>query len=125
MIFSAPHMPYPAIFGLWKNTKNPRHSPSNEYDVALRQAIARYIEISTQLMDAMLRKIDQAFAHSGRLIVWGTGQLMYEAFRGNHPRNGPDCGFHRWQCDQLGQRVLGVKVVGPEALRPIQTIYQS
>ena len=75
-IFSAPNVPYPALFAFYQTASESSKLPGSiTKDEHLRAAIISYIEASQTMMQEMDRKIASLLDREPRIVVWGIGQL--------------------------------------------------
>jgi SAM-dependent methyltransferase len=115
-IFSAPNMPYPALFVLAELA--PAHAPAMAItkDDELKNALLDYIAISRRVMDGMEAQLQAVISRHPRLIVWGTGQLTMKLLAETSLARANIVAFADSNPANQGKLLRGVPVVAPKSL---------
>ena len=114
-VLCSPTDPYPAVYGLFRRPDQPRRAPEIVPDTTLAEALRRYVEASTRLLEDMAAHVRRSAA--GRaVVVWGAGQLAMKLLAG--PLDGievralVDTSSNKW-----GQHFGDLVVSAPDDLR--------
>jgi SAM-dependent methyltransferase len=114
---SAPGMPYPAIYGFWR--QGPEARPFVP-DSDLRPRIEQYIRRSREVMDRYERRIRELLDRSPEVLVWGTGQLSLKLLTETSLGQARIGAFIDGNPVNRGRILRGIPIVAPDALTAVE-----
>jgi len=110
-IFSAPDMPYPALFVFAKVSAVP---PVLHPDPTLRERLVEYIRISREGLARMNARLAATLRGHEKIAVWGTGQLTLKLLAGTALSGVKITQFLDRNPVNHGHCLRGVPVVSPD-----------
>ena len=116
-IFSAPNMPYPALYCVFAKTERPTASNMLAKDTELQDKIKRYIQLSQKIMDDIESNLRPVLMGSPAVIVWGTGQLAMKLLVETSLGKANIAAFVDSNPINQGRLLRGVPILAPEQIR--------
>ncbi|MGB8356505.1 MAG: class I SAM-dependent methyltransferase [Chthoniobacteraceae bacterium] len=115
-IFSAPGMPYPALFVFAALGLDHAPALAIEKDGKLKAALLDYIVASRRIMDGIEKQLQAVISRHPELIVWGTGQLTMKLLGETSLSRANIVAFVDSNPANQGKFLRGVPVVAPQSL---------
>ena len=115
-IFSAPNMPYPALY-VFAELPRSESAASIGKDAELEGALREYIIASRRYMERIDTQLREAISAHPKLIVWGTGQLAMKLLAETSLAGANVVAFTDSNPANQGKLLRGVPVVAPQSLR--------
>lgn len=118
-ILSAPNMPYPATYGIYRKLALVTNLPPLVKDVTLKSAINAYIVQSQKVLDIINLKIQKALQTSEEVIVWGTGQLAMKLLAETSLAGAKVAAFVDGNPINQGKMLRGSPILAPEQVKDL------
>ena len=116
LVECGPGIPYPAVYGVWRNDAAPASEDAVVPDPVLRAGIDRYVESSAELMAHMSDALSHETRADEGVAVWGAGQLTMKLLRDSVLARRRIVAIVDGSPQRQGLHIDGVPIVGPEAL---------
>lgn len=115
--FSAPRMPYPAVFAFFTKTSASKKSGTLTKDTELRNRISEYITASQVMLESFDRRIEEVLAKNEDVIVWGTGQLALKLLGETCLAQAKISAFVDGNPINQGKLLKGIPILAPAQVR--------